>query len=151
MEEDIEIELLQNKFKEIEIFEPITGLSKEKSRQWNKIKNMIFSLANFHQERESIWIKQYDIMLKNLSKNPKFQEYIPYTSHFCLLFSHKEYILPKYFINPTQEGIFYISERLGFDASMNGDSPEVYGIFNTIDEAMDFYHDLLEKSKIKRE
>ena len=147
MEEAMKIELLQKRYSEIEIFQPITGLSKEKSEVWNRIKNFFFSHSSFDQSRNKKWIEQYEEMLEILSKSKKLEKFIPFTSHFRLHLNNKDKSLPWHYIYPYEDGKYGVTKQIGIRA-LSGEKPEIDETFDSIDEAIDYYAELLKRLEL---
>lgn len=146
IERDFEIDKMQKKYPKLDVFQPIRGLSEEKSKVWNEIKNFIFRYTNFYIKNEMIWVKPYNEMLEKLSKNPKFDKYTPFTSHYRLHLNDKNKSLKWHYIITTTEEKYQVAEQ----STIVENAAKVNEIFDSLDEAMDFYHKLLSKLELEK-
>lgn len=138
MENGNEIEQLKAKFKQLEIFEPIKGLTADKSQEWNRIKNFIFSDSLFHLSSATTWMTNYDRMLEKLSRNKFFQKFTPFTSHYRLHLNRKDKDLPWYYIVPTKEGKYIVARQSGIIEEELHEKE-----FETLDNAIEYYCEIL--------
>lgn len=137
-----DIKEIKGKFDELELYSDfeIKNPNRDIDKAWTKVKNMFFNDTKFWKQNE--WNDRYLEMLIEAKRHNAFDNYFPFTSHYCLRFSiDKEmketwtldtYIIPTMYSSgvPKTLGKFYVSYN---------DKPTGGQYFETANKGLDFY------------
>ena len=112
---------IKSEFDELELYSDFEIINPNQDIEWawTKVKNMHFNDTEFWKQLE--WNERYLEMLKEAKRHKAFENYFPFTSHFCLRFSIDKdikeiwpldtYIIPTMYSEevPNTLGKFYVS------------------------------------------
>lgn len=141
LEATLELAMIKEKYFEVECFSPIKDLAEDDI--WNKIKCRFFAKAKFYLVHESQWTTQYNTMLEVLSKDSRCKQYTPFTSHYRLHLNNEEKSLPWYYILPTSDEKYLVARQSG----MISEASQIAEIFDSLEQALVFYLDVLKSLK----
>lgn len=134
VEEKYAVEEMKRLFDEVEVCKEIEGLAKNKLKVWNEIKSFGFSSPTYYGSRT--WNDYYLDMIDKLAHHPKLSKYFPFTSHYRIILTGEGRLHNWVYISPTKDGKYWLGDQ-------NSEKPVVGKLFDTLDDAVDCWSELL--------
>ena len=151
LEEEIGLYDLQDSYLGLEIFKPIKGSDSKYIEEWNRIKNIMFSIFELQKLEQGNWIARYNLMISQILMHEELKNYYPLRSHYRIILNKTRGDKTRYYISPIDNGMYLVSLRSENVKKVEKENPFYHGKFKSVKEAVDFYWKILSEKEIGEE
>lgn len=146
IEKRIEIKKIEEKYFAFEKFIPINERINKYWNSWNEVKSHALSYSNYYNKIDGVSLKIYFEMLDEIIVHPYFSQLKPFASINGLTLNSEDYKFPSYFIAGGNDKYFiYQPPTYHVENEMMYSEYKFKKEFNTLNEALKFYQELLIK------